>query len=145
MSEIKNKIFLRAMKSPMEGLDLLGKLAQVASPEAVFSEPIKEGEYTVITANEISVGLGFGVGGGVDLAEAEETVDDETVEPVQGSVGSGGGGGGSTLVRPVAVIEIGPDGVRVEPIVDVTKICIVFFTAFGAVFAALRKIKRVAK
>jgi hypothetical protein len=34
--------------------------------------------------------------------------------------------------RPVAAITIGPDGVRVEPIVDATKIAIALFTTIGA-------------
>jgi hypothetical protein len=47
-------------------------------------------------------------------------------------VGYGGGGGGVTLGRPVAAITIGPEGVYVEPIVDVTKIAIALFTTVGA-------------
>ena len=34
----------------------------------------------------------------------------------------GGGGGGGSSGRPVAAIVIGPDGVKIEPVVDVTKI-----------------------
>ncbi|NJN54907.1 MAG: hypothetical protein HC804_09210, partial [Anaerolineae bacterium] len=38
----------------------------------------------------------------------------------------------------------GPEGVRVEPIVDATKIAIAFFTAFGAMWMALSKMRRAA-
>jgi hypothetical protein len=42
----------------------------------------------------------------------------------------------------VAVIEVGPAGVRVEPIVDPTKIAIAFFTTFAAVFVAIGRVRR---
>jgi hypothetical protein len=45
----------------------------------------------------------------------------------------------------VAAISIGPDGVKVEPIVDVTKIAIAMFTAFGAMWVALSKMRRAAQ
>ena len=60
----------------------------------------------------------------------------------EGGFGRGGGGGGGTTARPVAAIIMGPDGVRVEPIVDPTKIAIAFFTAFGAMMIALRKMRQ---
>jgi uncharacterized spore protein YtfJ len=46
-----------------------------------------------------------------------------------GGEGTGGGGGGRSFARPVAVIIASPDGVRVEPVVDVTKIALAAFTA----------------
>jgi len=101
------------------------------------------GDYTIITASEVYAGLGvgFGGGGGSAPAASEEPIGDQPpVEqpdaeeglPPGSGVGYGGGGGGVTMGRPVAAITIGPDGVSVEPIVDVTKIAIAFFTTLGA-------------
>ena len=59
--------------------------------------------------------------------------------------GGGGGGGGGAQARPVATITVGPNGVHVEPIVDVTKLGVAFFTALGAIFIArsgMRKLKK---
>ncbi|MEZ4591075.1 MAG: hypothetical protein R3D55_08020 [Chloroflexota bacterium] len=41
----------------------------------------------------------------------------------------------------MATIIVSPNGVRVEPVVDVTKIAITLFTALGAMAMALRKMK----
>ena len=51
----------------------------------------------------ISVGFGFGAGGG------------EGTDPTKGA-GTGGGTGGGGGVKPVALVIINKDGVRVEPI-----------------------------
>jgi uncharacterized spore protein YtfJ len=106
----------------------------------VFSQPVTQGQYTVITASELTAGIGVGYGGGGGSGEM-------TPEGQQSGVGfgGGGGGGGGTLARPVAAIIIGPEGVRVDPIVDATKIAIAFFTAFGAMWMALSKMRRAAR
>ena len=117
-----------------QAAETIQRLLDVAQPHAVFKEPVKVGDQVVITANELSVGLGIGFGGG-------SGTDDEG----ESGHGGGGGGGGASMGRPVAAVIITPDGVRVEPIVDVTKIAIAFFTALGAIFVAARRIRRVAK
>ena len=48
--------------------------------------------------------------------------------------GGGGGGGGFSAGRPVAAIIVEPEGVRIEPIVDPTKIALAFFTVLGSIF-----------
>jgi uncharacterized spore protein YtfJ len=53
----------------------------------------------------MSVGFGFAAGGGSGKGETKET-------PEGGGSGSGGGAG----VRPIAIIVIDKDGVRIEPI-----------------------------
>ena len=105
---------------------LLERLVETARPESVFGNPVTQGEYTVVTAAEVSMGMGFGFGGGGAAAPKAEGSE---LEP---NYGSGGGGGGGATSRPVAAIEIGPQGVIVEPILDVTKIVLAFFTALGA-------------
>jgi uncharacterized spore protein YtfJ len=71
----------------------------------------------------------FGLGAG---SGSEGTDENENT----GS-GGGGGGGGRVLSRPVAAIVISPAGVRVEPIVDVTKIALATFTTLGFMLATL--------
>jgi hypothetical protein len=46
---------------------------------------------------------------------------------------------------PNGAISIGPDGVKVEPIVDPTKIAIAFFTAAAAILMSMRRIRRFGK
>lgn len=123
--------------------ELMGRMFTITRPDAVFAEPVTQGDYTAITANEVSVGLGFGYGGGGGHSEGqqERTMAETTTGPSTG-FGSGGGGGGGAMARPVAVIEIGPQGVRVEPIVDPTKIALAFFTAFGSMFLMLSRMRR---
>ncbi|MCC6166348.1 MAG: hypothetical protein IT329_03890 [Caldilineaceae bacterium] len=120
-----------ASDSQDEALATLGRLFDIAEPGAVFSEPVKAGDNLIITAAEISVGMGLGFGSG-------QGPDDE---------GSGGGvgGGGFSAGRPVAAIIAGPNGVHVEPIVDVTKLGIALFTAMGAIFMARRAMRRATK
>ncbi len=133
MSEHFNKLMSEAVPNQESANDLIGRLFDITRPEAVYSQPVSVGEHTIITASEYMAGLGvgYGSGGGMNAQEEPEGV----------GFGGGGGGGGTTLARPVATIIISPSGVRVEPIVDVTKIAITMFTALGAMALALRKMK----
>jgi uncharacterized spore protein YtfJ len=124
-----------------KGNELLERLADVGSPSAVFGEPVESGEYTVITASEARVGLGFGYGGGGGI----ESGDGNDAEAGTSGYGGGGGGGGAAVARPVAIIEIGPNGARVEPIVDPTKIALAFFTTLLSIFAMGAKMRRALK
>lgn len=135
MSEQLNKLIVESVPNQAKFNELVGRLFEVTKPTAIFSEPVTAGDYTVITTSEVAVGLGAGFGGGGGVSEKGEVGSDA-------GHGGGGGGGGSALGRPVAAIIVGPDGVRVEPIVDPTKIAITFFTALGAMGLALRKMKR---
>jgi uncharacterized spore protein YtfJ len=94
------------------------------SAERVFREPVHVGDRVVIVAAafDISGGMGFGTGGD--------------------NVGNGGGGGGAgahTEGRPVAAIEVGPDGVRIRPIVDFTRIGVTLLISGFAVWRAMRR------
>lgn len=136
MSEELNKLIIESAPNQESVNKLLGKLFDVTQPGVVFSEPVAAGEYTIITASEVTAnfGAGFGGGGGFGPEDAE------TGQP--GGVGGGGGGGGATMARPVAAISIGPDGVKVQPIVDPTKFGIAIATAVGAMFMALGRMRR---
>jgi uncharacterized spore protein YtfJ len=124
--------------------EFMEKLYTVANAEAVFTEPVENGEYKVITASELTIAKGFGYGGGGGFG-AEPSDKDESDQEASAGFGGGGGGGGTATARPVAAIEIGPHGVRVEPIVDPTKIAVAFFTTIFGIFAMLSKMKRARK
>ena len=137
MSEKYNKLLLETVTDQKSANELIGKLFDVTRPEAVFSQPLTVGEHTIITASEYTAGMGVGYGSGGGVGP---TTSDETGEPI--GYGGGGGGGGATMARPVATIIVSPSGVRVELIVDATKIAITMFTALGAMAVAFRKMKR---
>ena len=93
----------------------LSKLAITASADAVFGEPVVNGNTTVIPCSEVTIGMGMGSGSGPM---------DEKGNPI----GNGSGGGGGARGRPVAAIVITQEGVRVEPIFDITKIVLASLT-----------------
>ncbi len=137
MSENFGNLFTATTQTHSEANALLEKLVTTARAEAAFSQPITHGEYTVITASEVftGMGVGYGYGGG------GEGFTEEKEKPEMG-MGGGGGGGGYAAARPVAIIAIGPQGIRVEPIVDPTKMALAFFTTLGTMFLMLRNMKK---
>jgi uncharacterized spore protein YtfJ len=97
----------RAAVGPLASGDVSGlvegtvsELARMLDSRQVIGEPLKIGEATLIPL--LSMGFGFGAGGGGGNDR---------------SAGGGGGGGvGGGGVKPIAVIIIDPQGVRLEPI-----------------------------
>jgi len=79
----------------------VGEIERMLNTKTVVGEPIKIEGTTLIPL--VNVGFGFGVGAG------------EGTEPQKGS-GHGGGTGGGGGVKPVALVIIQEDLVRVEPI-----------------------------
>ncbi len=144
MSDWLDKMGISILKNQENSQEILEKFVETARPSSVFAPPLTAGDYTVITASEVYAGMGVGFGGGGgsapaapkepagDQPPAESPKTDEDELPAGAGVGYGGGGGGVTMGRPVAAITIGPDGVRVEPIVDATKVALAFFTTIGA-------------
>lgn len=104
--------------------DTMEEFLAAADVRVVYGEPIQHDDTMIIPTAEVLCGLGFGVGSG------SGTSTDNPDKPAQGS-GSGGGGGGRILSRPVAVVVASPEGVRVEPVVDITKIALAGLTALG--------------
>jgi uncharacterized spore protein YtfJ len=129
MNEDVNKIVATSVENQSQGTELLSKLVTAAGPQAVFSMPTVVGDEVIITASAvfISMGYGFGLGGG--SAQAAEMPNTDL-----GSAQGGGGGGGVAIGRPVAVIAIGPQGVRMNGVVDTQKILAGFFKMVTAVF-----------
>jgi sporulation protein YtfJ len=81
----------------------LGEIEKVLDSKTVVGEPIVIEGTTLIPL--MSVGFGFAAGGGSGKGETKETSE-------SGGTGSGGGVG----LRPIAIIVIDKDGVRIEPI-----------------------------
>lgn len=110
--------------------DTLDTFLAAASVEAVFGEPVEHGDSLIIPMAEVLSGLGFGMGSGYGKSPAGEGEEQDDNQVNIGG-GGGGGGGGRVLARPVGVIIASPEGVRVEPVVDVTKIALAALTAAG--------------
>ncbi len=143
MTDKLEKVAAVSQENQDRSMEILAKLTEVAGPESVFSKPVKVGDTQVITASEVSVGLGFGFGFGGGPSLITNIEENKSSEEDTG-LGSGGGGGGGAGGRPVAVISINENEVKVEPILDVTKISLAFFTMLGSVFfmgAQMRKKK----
>ena len=81
----------------------LEELEKVLSTRSVVGEPIEVNGNTLIPLS--SIGFGFGAGGGT--GKSPKTDDAE-------GAGSGTGGGGG--IKPVAMVVINGDGVRLESI-----------------------------
>ena len=81
----------------------LGEIEKVLSTKTVVGEPIVIQGVTLVPL--IKAGFGFGAGAGAGKGEAS-----------QKGEGSGGGTGGGAYVRPVAMVIISKEGVKIEPI-----------------------------
>lgn len=79
----------------------ISEIERMLNTKTVVGEPITVDGNTLIPL--ISVGFGFGVGAG------------EGTDPKKGA-GTGGGAAGGGGVKPVALIIINKDGVRLEPV-----------------------------
>lgn len=148
MTEENSPVFTTSIKNHEESIRLTERLYEVVDPDTVFSKPKKAGEYTLITASEIMVGLGsgYGYGSGSFAPPADEMpVEGGDVEiEMQAGSGSGGGGGGGGMAsgRPVAVVSVGPDGVAVHPVIDRTKLGIALLSAVGSMFLAISRFRK---
>lgn len=128
-------------RSQEQLLDAMKGIFAAAQPRLVYSEPVQVGDQTVITASEVVAGGGFGFGRGLGAAPDR----DHEAETDGAAGGGGGGGAGGSSARPVAVILIGPDGVKVKPVVDVTKIALAALTAWGVMIPMLIRMARASR
>jgi len=94
-------------------------LERAASGEGAVGPTTTLGDQAVIPLLETyaSGGFGGGAGGGVE-----------------GDGGGGGGGGGVGRSRTIAVAIVGPEGVKIRPVIDVTGLAL---PAAGAIAALL--------
>lgn len=80
-------------------------LKELVSSNAMISQPITVGERHVIPICEL--GMALGAGGGIGEAEGDSSSRGK-------GKGEGGGAGGGAKVRPVAVLIIDEQGVRLQ-------------------------------
>src|SRR5579859_7201965 len=104
---IDEKIAKPAVTGSVE--QVLSQLVSNATVDTVFGRPVERDGATIIPCSEIMVGFGMGSGRG-------------PIDERGNSMGGGGGGGGGSQGRPIAVVVMTKDGVRVEPVLDLTKV-----------------------
>jgi uncharacterized spore protein YtfJ len=102
----------------------MDQFLSAAKVEAVYGQPLQQGDMVIIPSAEVISVMGFGLGSGVNT-------DQDQVGKKENNEGMGGGGGGRVFSRPVAVIVASPEGVRIEPVVDLTKVILAALTTFG--------------
>ena len=147
MNEPVNELMQNLATESQGRWQAMERLLSAADASKVFSQPVTSGEYTVITASEVGSGGGFGSGMGFGLPRGRRSEASEGQGASEGTAaegaGGGGGGGGGSMGRPVAAIVIGPDGVEVKPVLDITKVGLAALTAFGAMgILALKILKK---
>jgi len=132
MSEEKD--FELEISDPGQAIDMvqetLETFLETADVNKVYAEAVEHEGAVIIPAAEVVAGMGFGAAYGAGNLRDED-----------GS-GGGGGGGGKTFARPVAVIIADKNGVRVEPVIDPTKIVLTALTAFGFIFGTIARMRR---
>jgi len=99
-------------------LDALADLRAKANANAVFGNPVTAEGRTVIPVAKVAYGFGMGVGHGMMVEEtgAEAVEAEESQEEEAGD--SAGGGGGGLMAQPIAVVEVTPEGTRVQAVID---------------------------
>ena len=130
-AKIEEKVVIedpgQALDAAQETMEAFIETADVSS---VYGEPILHEETMIIPTAEVLAVAGFGAGYGAGGPQDS------------GGEGGGAGGGGKTFSRPVAVVIADQNGVRVEPVVDPTKIAMTFFTALGFMVATIARMMR---
>ena len=102
----------RTPETPRQAIEqVMSQLVASSNVNAVFGAPVEREGTVVIPCAEVALGMGMGTGSGPVDAQGNST-------------GGGGGGGGGSHGRPIAAIVITNEGVRVEPIMDMTKIAL---------------------
>jgi len=123
------------INDPAQAIDMVQETIETfldtADVNKVYAEAVEHEGTLVIPAAEVVAGMGFGAGYGSGGPLDEDS-----------RGGGGGGGGGKVFARPVAVIIADKNGVRVEPVMDLTKIALTALTAFGFIFSTIARIRR---
>ncbi|QIN84731.1 sporulation protein [Rubrobacter tropicus] len=92
-------------------LEPVEKAVERLGVNAVFGEPVREGDVTVIPVAEVRLGYGHGSGRSAEDAPGADE-------------GSGGGSGLGGRASPKGYIRISFEGARFEPVLDVTRMAL---------------------
>jgi hypothetical protein len=95
-------------------------LERAGSGEGAVGPSTVVGDRTVIPLIETFASGGFGGGSGVGTDGGSE-----------GS-GAGGGGGGLGRSRTIAIADVGPEGVKIRPVIDLTGLALPVASAIAA-------------
>jgi uncharacterized spore protein YtfJ len=101
-------------------LERIDEMLQKMNTNAVFGQPFKEGDVTLIPVASVGYAFGYGSGSG-RMTGTSSGAGGEPCGPGEGS-GQGGGGGGTA--RPMGYIRVSPDKVVYEPIMDTGRISV---------------------
>jgi uncharacterized spore protein YtfJ len=102
-----------------------------ASIDNVYGQPVPYGDSVIVTVATVSQFFGVGLGVGTDQGGAKP------------NGGMGGGGTARTKARPVALVEIMPDGVDIHPVIDENRALTagLLFAAWAVFWAARTLVK----
>lgn len=95
-------------------LERIDEMLRKMNANAVFGEPFKEGDVTLIPVASVGYGFGYGSGSG----KMTGNMPGAAGEPCGPGEGSGQGGGGGGMARPMGYVRISADKVTYEPITD---------------------------
>jgi uncharacterized spore protein YtfJ len=101
-------------------LERIDEMLERMSVNAVFGQPLREGDVTLIPVASVGYAFGYGSGSGRMTGSSSGTGG----EPCGPGEGSGQGGGGGGRARPLGYIRISPDKVAFEPIMDTGRISV---------------------
>lgn len=99
------------------------RFARAANAQACVGPPYSADGQTVVPLAAVSVAAGFGIGFGGGGGSQDGNAG--------GGSGGGGGGGGRGSSRVIALARISSDGVRVEPVPDVTTLALAAMALAG--------------
>ena len=105
-------------------------LERAGSGEGAVGPATVVGDRTVIPLIETFASGGFGGGSGVGIDGGSE------------GGGGGGGGGGLGRSRTIAVADVGPEGVKIRPVIDITGLALPAVTAIAALLVGGRRRRR---
>jgi uncharacterized spore protein YtfJ len=125
-------------------LEALADLREKADVNACFGEPVAIEGRTVVPVAKVAYGFAVGIGRTTEAEERDvEEAEEEAVGEADDSGGSGVGGGG-VLAQPFAVVEVTPEGTRVEAIIDEQKVTLAAGLLAGwAVFWLARALTKI--
>jgi uncharacterized spore protein YtfJ len=108
------------MDTPIdEMIHRLSTIPEESGASACFGAPVERDGHTIVPVARVAFGYGAGFGRGTGTGRPHHGNGSEAEDAGEG--GGGGGGGSST---PVAIIDISATDVRIEPIVDSTRISV---------------------
>jgi len=122
-------------------LESFADLREKANVNACFGEPVATEGRIVIPVAEVAYGFGLGIGHGpVAGPEAEGE------EALEKAKGSGGGGASGVRARPLAIVEVTPEGTWVKPIINEQKVALAGVLLIGwTVFCLARALVKIFK